>query len=461
VGPLVDILVLGLGASGVAVADYCGRRLGSEFGSVTAIDAADSDRLRDAALELGRHGVDVRLGAEVVEGAYDLCIASPGIPPYAPLMRSAKNACDRTVSEIEFAFERSACPWIAVTGTNGKTTTTALAAHLLTAGGEPAIAVGNIGAPAIEAVAEEDDGVVLVAEVSSFQLALTERFHPRVAVLLNITPDHIDWHGSYERYAEDKARVFANLGRDDVAVIGIDDAGAASLVPSLERCAARVVTVSVKPGSDAAARVEGGLLQLRVSSGEYIALVAIEELQIRGAHNVINALAAAAAAHSMGVSIDAIKTGLVSFAPIEHRLEPAGIAVGAEWFNDSKATNPDAVSKALTAFGDRPLVLLLGGRNKGNDFGPLALEAAERAHAVILFGEACSDLDRAFAATGVTVRRAAGLADAVRLAAEVADPGDAVLLSPACASFDEFANYEERGKTFKALVAEMASRGTL
>ncbi|HSK47792.1 MAG TPA: UDP-N-acetylmuramoyl-L-alanine--D-glutamate ligase [Coriobacteriia bacterium] len=456
-GEGLNILVLGLGSSGVAVAHYCAERIGVDFSSVTALDTADSDRLREVAQDLETLGVTVRLGVNTVAGSYDLCVASPGIPPHAPLMRAAFSASSRTISEIQFAFERSNCPWVAITGTNGKTTTTALAAHLLTVGGMPARAVGNIGAPSIEVVAEGDDDLVLVAEVSSFQLALTDTFHPRVAVLLNITPDHLDWHGTYEDYRRDKAKVFANLGPDDTAVIDIDDLGAASVLQGVVESGARVVTVSLHPARNGAARVDDGVLQLSALSGDRVPLVPVDEILIKGPHNVSNALAASAAAHSMGVKPDSIREGLRSFLPIEHRLEPAGFAVGAEWFNDSKATNPDAVSKALTAFGDRPLILLLGGRNKGNDFGPLALEVAERARYVVLFGEACPELAEAFSQTAVPVRTVANLAEAVRAAAKVADAGDAVVLSPACASFDEFDNYEERGRTFKRMVQDLSS----
>ena len=223
--PLGRILVLGLGRSGAAAARYATSLLGSgEVSSVTVYDAADADPLRVIAEDLMSLGAHVLLGTSEVEGEYDLCIASPGIPPHAALMRSAMSASRRTISEIEFAFERSTQPWIAVTGTNGKTTTTALIAHLLDAADIPAAAVGNIGPPAIAQV-ESGEPVALVAEVSSFQLALTEKFHPKVAVLLNVTPDHVDWHGTLEAYAAAKARVFENLSSDDFAVIDVDDAG--------------------------------------------------------------------------------------------------------------------------------------------------------------------------------------------------------------------------------------------
>lgn len=453
----ISVLILGLGSSGAASARYCAQRA-DRFGPVAAFDAAKDGRVRAVADELEALGVDVRLGTEDIDGVYDLCIASPGIPPHAPLMQAASNAAGEVISEIEFAFRESSNAWVAVTGTNGKTTTTALVEHLLTVGGISARAVGNIGSPAIDAVAENDPGLVLVAEVSSFQLALTKRFHPRVAILLNVTPDHIDWHGSMERYAEDKGKVFANLGPDDTAVIDVDDGGSRSFVARLSGSGTKVVRVSVGE-RDADARRVGDTLVVEGNSRPN-ELIEASDLLIKGAHNVSNALAASAAALAMGVPANEIARGLRTFQPIEHRLEPAGVACGAEWFNDSKATNPDAVSKAIAAFPDRDLVLLLGGRNKGNDFRPLATQAARAARAVIAFGEARCELLEAFSGLDVRVEEALTMADAVKRAASIAREGDAVVLSPACASFDEFSNYEQRGRRFKALVAELGGCGS-
>ncbi|MDZ4169092.1 MAG: UDP-N-acetylmuramoyl-L-alanine--D-glutamate ligase [Coriobacteriia bacterium] len=451
---LGDILVLGLGSSGEAAASYCASLLGTEVDSVTAADSGADDALRERATRLEALGVRVHVGVDRLDGEYETTIASPGIPPHAPLMVSARGVSQRVVSEIEFAWERSTVPWVAITGTNGKTTTTALVAHLMTEGGVAARPVGNIGPPAITAVLKGGPDV-LVAEVSSFQLALTQRFHPRVAVVLNITPDHVDWHGSLESYVADKSRILANLDADDVAVIDVDDEGSARLVEAALQRGARVVRVSREELPGGGAGLVGGVLTLSTSSGP-VELVSADELLIRGPHNVSNALAAAAAAHAMGVGITALRCGLRCFEPIEHRLEPVGEACGAEWFNDSKATNPDAVLKALAAFGDRPLVLLLGGRNKNNDMRPLAHAAAQRALSVVCFGEAGTEIAQAFETQpGAGVFTVAGLADAVAQASELAVPGGAVVLSPACASFDEFSNYEQRGRAFKDLVARL------
>jgi UDP-N-acetylmuramoylalanine--D-glutamate ligase len=454
VSGLGDILVLGLGASGAAVARYAAALVAAgEAATVTVYDAAETPELIERAGELAGIGVSVVLGTSQVEGRFDYCVASPGIPPHAPIMRSALAACGEVVSEIEFAFSRSHVPWAAVTGTNGKTTTTALLAHLLRAGGIAAEAVGNIG-PAATAALSNPETEILVAEVSSFQLALTKSFHPKVTVLLNITPDHADWHGSLEQYVADKVRVFENMTGSDVAVIDADDPGSAPYANLIEARGVPVVRVSLRRAFSRGATLRDGELTLDTEGGE-IRLVRADELLIRGAHNVSNALAAAAAAHALGVTPADLREGLRTFRPIAHRLEPVAAIGGVEWVNDSKATNPDAVSKALRAFGSTPIVVLLGGRNKHNDFGPLAREVAETARAAVLFGEARDELAKAFAETDVLVVEVATLSQAVAAAARIAEPGDAVVLSPACASFDEFRSYEHRGEVFKELVAEL------
>jgi len=451
-----DILVLGLGRSGRAAA-LAAVRLAEQggAGSVTAVDGAETPELRQVAEEFRALGVRVTLGTTQVDGHFDACVASPGIPPSDELMKSARGASDRVISEVEFAFQVSSHPWIAITGTNGKTTTTALVTHLLNAGGIPARSVGNFGPPAVEAAIEADPSEVMVAEVSSFQLTYVDTFHPRVAVLLNITPDHLGWHGSLESYAASKARIFENLDAGDTAVVNVDDEGSRPYADWLEERGINVVRVSCEESHPAGANVVDGMLELDTRGGT-VRLVDIQELQIRGTHNVGNALAAAAAAHALGISPAALREGLKTFEPIEHRLEPVIDVDGAEWFNDSKATNPDAVFKALTAFSDRPLVILLGGRNKDNDLRPLAEAVSARAKAAVLFGEVRERLSEAFQGLPIHTVEAVSLSDACEAARALAEPGDAVVLSPACKSFDEFTSYEHRGETFKELVAKMA-----
>lgn len=451
---LGDVLVLGLGRSGVASARYLAARLGEEVASVTVVDAGETPALRALAEELTGLGATVVLGAENVTGRYELGVASPGIPPHSGLMRSASECCERLVSELEFAFSESDRPWVAITGTNGKTTTTSLVAHLLRCAGMDALAVGNIGSPAIAAVEAADAGAVFVAEVSSFQLALTRTFRPRVAVLLNLTPDHIDWHGSLEAYAQDKARIFANLAEGDTAIIDADDPGSSRYLAVAGGGGAEVVPVSLSSRSVPGATMIDGELILETRSGA-LRLGSLASLRLRGEHNASNALAAAAVAHAMGVSAGDIREGLRSFEPIAHRLQPVGDVRGVEYVNDSKATNPDAVFKALAAYSDRPVLLLLGGRNKGNDFRPLAETTSRTAKAVVAFGEARVEIEAAFHGLDIPVAGAAHLRDALLAAADLAEPGDVILLSPACASFDEFENFEHRGAAFSDAVAGM------
>jgi UDP-N-acetylmuramoylalanine--D-glutamate ligase len=280
-----------------------------------------------------------------------------------------------------------------------------------------------------------------------------------VAVLLNITPDHIDWHGDLASYAADKAKVFANQAPGDAAVIDVDDEGARAWVAPAAAHGVNVCRVSREGLLPGGAGLVDGVLTLDTPKGPYGVLPAAE-LPIRGDHNISNALAACAAAVAAGAGVETLAAGLRTFRPIPHRLEPAGRVGDVEYFDDSKATNPDAVVKALTAFDERPVWLLLGGRNKGNDFGELAAAAATRCRAVIVFGEAAPDIAAALAAyPDLDVRRSATMVEAVGEAHRSAMPGDVVLLSPACASFDEFDDYEHRGRVFHETVAAFGRAG--
>jgi len=450
------IAVLGLGRSGEAVVTWALSRADSQAEDVAVFVEHDTPRLRAAAVALRVRGVRVELGAqEVPDDGFALVVASPGIAPGRPLLASAGRLGVPVISELELAYQVSPAPFVAITGTNGKTTTTALTAHLLRAGGVLGEAAGNIGRPALGVACSIGAAGVIVAECSSFQLALTLEFHPKVAVLLNITPDHLDWHGSMDAYAADKARVFENQVPGDMAIVDIDDAGAAVWAPVLEERGLHVVRVSAAGGGDA--RLETGVLVVDVGGGD-VALVGTDELRIRGLHNVSNALAASAVALALGVDAEAVRTGLRTFAAIEHRLEPVGEVGGVEYVNDSKATNPDAVFKALTAFGERPLIVLLGGRNKGNDFGPLASACKGPSRLVVAYGESRHELAQALVGAGTEHVVAETMAEALEIASAAAVEGDVVLLSPACASFDEFSDYEERGRVFAEAVAALEER---
>lgn len=454
-----SIAVVGLGVSGLAAARYIQKHQGLIPVSMSVYDSADNERLQSLALELRAGGAKVHLGAEVVEGTFQVAIVSPGIMPSSSLRQSIQRAADRVIGEIEFAFERSVSPWLAVTGTNGKTTVTSLCVHLLTYAGVPAEAVGNIGVPPVTLLDEVGPSTALVAEVSSFQLALTDAFRPRVAVLLNITPDHLDWHGSLEAYTADKAKIFANMGPDDCAVIDVDDLGSAPLAETVAAQGVRVIRVSRLGLPAQGAGLVDGWLTLDTPAGP-TPVVEASSLKIRGDHNVSNALAAAAAVHSWGVDVDAIARGLGSFEPIEHRLEPVGVIDGVEFVNDSKATNPGATIMALTAFGDRPVVLMLGGRNKDNSFAELASHVHDSVKSVVVFGEAAPDISAALSRVGVAHEICATMLQALSCAARAASDGETVLLSPACASFDEFDGYAHRGDAFRAAVGTLCQAGS-
>lgn len=450
-----DIAVLGTGVTGAAVSRYVLDEIDSGTRTrLTVYDERDGEQQDIVAQELRRRGAKVVLGASEIDSGHDLVVASPGIPPSAPLIRSAREQGARVISEIEFAFERSISPWIAVTGTNGKTTVTSLVAHILRGAAMPVECVGNIGDPAISIVGVSGPSTIIVAEVSSFQLALTEAFRPRVAILLNITPDHLDWHGSLEAYSRDKTLIFANMGDGDIAVVDVDDPGSAPHAASLASRGLEVAPISRQMIHPGGAGLAGDSLVIDTPSGQQV-LLSRNELRIRGDHNLSNALAAARAVSALGVAPALIADGLRSFVPIAHRLEPVATRSGVEFVNDSKATNPGATRMALTAFADRSVVLMLGGRNKANDFAELC-EDVRGCRAVVAFGESGGEIAAALEGC-VTVIRAVGMRDAVEVAQELALEGDVVLLSPACASFDEFSGYAERGDVFRAAVGAVGA----
>jgi UDP-N-acetylmuramoylalanine--D-glutamate ligase len=460
------ILVVGLGITGEAVA----RRLAAD-GAVTVVDDnPGSARFADRKGDLEALGVTV-IGAPspdelaaLVAGA-DLVVPSPGVPEAHPVYGLAGEAAVPIYSEIELAGVAAAArglPLVAVTGTNGKTTVTTLIAEMFVAGGWRAVAAGNIGSPLLDAV--HDDVDVVVAEVSSFQLRFTETFRPRVAVFLNVAEDHLDWHPTFKDYVAAKARIFANQAGDDLLVFNADDPAVAEAAAAAP---ARVVAFSLgsertraqspqnlwenRSGSEGSWRLEGDHL-VRPDGA---ALIAADELARNGPHDIANALASAAAAADLGVSDGALAAVLASFSGLPHRVTPVGQSGGVTFVDDSKATNPHAALAALAGFDS--VVLLAGGRNKGLDLGVLRQEAG-RIRAVVAIGEAAGEVEACFA--GVRpVRRAGSMAEAVRLGAELAEPGDTVLLSPACASFDWYSGYAARGDDFAREVAALCRSG--
>ena len=434
------VVVIGLAETGIAVA----RVLRSEGWSVTVVEdaPAGTPRYRERADEVRG------LGGELVEepdaartrelvAAADLVVPSPLVRAEHVAIVAARDAGVAVRSEIDLAAERAEAALVAVTGTNGKTTVTSMIAAMLDASGVPAIAAGNIGRPLIEAVG--DRVAVIVAEVSSFQLAFAgEAFRPRVAVVLAITPDHLDWHGSFAQYADAKARIVAHQGPDGLVVFDADDAQAVAIAA---RAPGRSVGVSARADAEGCFRVVGD--DLVFPDGRLLAPVAAMSRAL--SHDRTNALAAAAAALDVGATAEGVVAALRAYATMPHRVALVGEANGVRWYDDSKATNPDAARRAVASFDS--VVLLAGGRNKGLDLSVLAGEAP-RLRGVVALGEAAGEVEAAFAGSGVRVERAAGMHEAVGAAHRLARSGDVVLLSPACASFDAYSGYGARGDDF-------------
>ncbi len=457
---LGNVCVLGIGKTGDAACRYLASLMPARVSSVTLFGGASSKE-SDQTRALEASGVRCVLGTEELDGSFDLAVVSPGIPETSAFYLAAKRNSAEVVSEVELAFRESPANWLAVTGTNGKTTTTSLATHLLNEAGLSAESVGNIGVLCIEEAAARPEDGWFVAELSSFQLASSPTLRPRAAVLLNVTPDHLEWHGSMEAYAAAKEKVFANMGEGDLAVVSVDDDWCRDVAVRCAGRGLRVCELSVERvlGGPDAAFVRGERLVVRLGGVEHD-VCGVDDLRIRGSHNWENALAASALALFAGVEDRVITRGLATFSPIEHRIEPCGEAAGIHFVNDSKATNTDSVEKALTAFEPGTVVVLLGGHDKGTDLASLARACCARARVAVCFGEAGPRMaqtisDEAGASgSAVEVVSADHLRDAFDVACAHAEEGDTVLLSPACSSFDEFANMAERGRLFKSLAAD-------
>jgi UDP-N-acetylmuramoylalanine--D-glutamate ligase len=439
---LSRVLVLGLGVTGEAVVRHCA----AAGDDVTVVEDAPGGG------DAYRHRVEAAIsaGAEVVERAdrnrlthlvrnCDLLVPSPGVNERHPAITAAEQAGVAIRAEVDLAAELASArgkPLVAVTGTNGKTTVTTLIASMLDESGVASVAAGNIGVALLDAVDAGSEAEVIVAEVSSFQLAFTtEAFRPRVAVLLNVAPDHLDWHGSFEEYASAKARVFAHQRADDVLVFNRDDEVASRLAAGAP---SHLVAFSVDD-----------------DAGAY----RIDDVPLTTSHDRSNALAAAAAASELGATGDGIARALRSYPRLHHRVARVGNAGGVQYYDDSKATNPHATSSAVRGFDshDGRVVLIAGGRNKGLDLSELR-ELAPRMRGVVAIGEAAAEVESAFTGA-VPVARADSMREAVLTAARQAQPGDVVLLSPACASFDWYPSYAARGDDFAREVARLSERG--
>jgi UDP-N-acetylmuramoylalanine--D-glutamate ligase len=444
----VRAVVLGAGVAGRAAATA----LAAEGAAVVLTDAADVLGAADATT-IADAGVDVRLGAQRMEDFddADLVVTSPGIPPSAAVLGWAAARGLEVVDELEIGARLARAPYIGVTGTNGKTTTTGMVASCLRAGGLRAAACGNIGHPFSTAAREDVDA--LVVEVSSFQLARQRSFHPRVSALLNLAPDHLDHHGSFDAYRDAKAAVFA-LQRDADVHVGNAEDGVARAVSSGAPCLRRWFRGRGAPDDDTVG-YRGGELTASIGGLE----VGLGEIDASRAGHRENAAAAAAVALAFGVSPDAVRDGLVAFEPERHRGEEVASVDGVRFLDNSKATNVHAALAAISAADDA--VLIAGGRAKGQDLGPLA-HGAPHLRGVIAIGEAADAVAAALAAS-VPVERAGSIEEATRRAFAMASRPGTVLLAPACASWDQFASYAERGDRFavaaRSLREEVATGG--
>ena len=437
--------MLGLARSGQAVARLLARR--GEL--VIGADAG----LPDGAAGLGAEGVEIHLDDDAT-GLLDqvrCVVKSPGVPGEAPAVAAARDRGLAVIGELELAWRLLPNRFVAVTGTNGKTTVTELIGHVWRTAGLPVAVAGNVGTPLSALVGEVAADATIVCESSSFQLEDTEAFAPECAVILNLAPDHLDRHGSVERYRDAKLRVFKNEGNDDVAIYNRSDPALAGI--DLGGCGRRVgFCASGVADPDCEYALAGGTVFAGAEP-----LLDASELRLLGSHNAENAVAAAAVALELGLPRDAVRDALRTFKGVPHRLEPVAEIGGVLYVNDSKATNVAAAIRALDAFAGG-IHAILGGRGKGEPFGLLAAPVAERCRACYLIGEAAAEIEAALTPAqeaGVALRRCRDLSEAVSAAAAAARGGEVVLLSPACTSFDAFRDFEERGERFRELVREV------
>jgi UDP-N-acetylmuramoylalanine--D-glutamate ligase len=442
--------VLGAARSGRAVAGL----LRQHGAAVLVSDRAPRERMAEAARELETAGIEAEFGGHSPRlFGFDVLVISPGVPSDAPIVQEALARKVEVVSELEVASWFHRGPMLAITGTNGKTTTTTLAGRIFTDARLPSVVAGNIGVAFSQVVDSIPPGGTAILEISSFQLDHVRQFRPAVSVLLNITPDHLDRYGnSFERYAAAKARVFENQRSGDALVYNRDDEVTARLVAERADPGIRRLSFGLEEHPGEGAWVKAGTVRLAIA-GRTSDLLPAAEISIPGRHNLYNAMAAVLAGRVSGIGEASMRATLRNFRGVEHRLEMVREWNGVTFVNDSKATNVDSVWYALQSY-SAPIVLMLGGRDKGNDYRRLEELVRRSVREIVAIGESADKVAEAF--TGVVpVSIARSMAEAVRLSAGAAKPGDIVLLSPACASFDWFDNYEHRGRVFAQLVREL------
>ena len=441
------VLVVGLGKSGVASALF----LKAHGARVTVSDTKSGDELRNEIPVLLDHGITVETGGhgERTFRGQDLIVVSPGVPVDAPLLVQARSLGEAVIGELELAAQFLPGPIVAITGSNGKTTTTTLTGEILAAAGMPALVGGNIGTPAIALAERAKTDTVIVLEVSSFQLETIQTFRPKVAVVLNVTPDHLDRHRTLEVYVDAKARIFENQRGEDFAVLNADDPICTTMAA---RTRAQLFWFRRQKEVQQGAWLRDGKILFRNGSQQREVML-VSEIPLKGAHNLENVLAAVCASALMGCAPEKIRQTVMDFKAVEHRLEFVTTIRGVDYYNDSKATNVDATIKALESFPSH-IHLILGGKDKGSDYTVLNDLLRQRVKRVYTIGAAATKIESQI--KGVEVVHAETLDNALRKANALAQPGDVVLLAPACASFDQFKSYEHRGRVFKEIVRGLA-----
>ncbi len=443
------VLVVGLGRSGVASALF----LQSRGARVTVSDAKSEDQLREQIPTLLDAGIAVETGThgERTFRNQDLIVVSPGVPVDAEPLAQARALGQPVIGEIELASQFLPGPIVAITGSNGKTTTTTLVGDILATGGLKTLVGGNIGTAAISLAENATPETAIVLEVSSFQLETIRTFRAKVALVLNVTPDHLDRHGTFAAYVNAKARIFENQQIDDFAVLNADDPTCVELAG---RTRAQVFWFSREREVESGAFVHDGQIVFR-RNGSSQTVLAASEIPLKGSHNMENVLAALCAGELMGSAPEKIRSAIVNFKAVEHRLEYVATIGGVEYYNDSKATNVDATIKALQSF-PANVHLILGGKDKGSDYTLLNNLLRERVKSAYTIGAAAEKIQSHIKGTTQLVSSGT-IESAVKQASAAALPGDVVLLAPACASFDQFQNYEQRGRVFKELVRQLAA----
>ncbi|MGI4757534.1 MAG: UDP-N-acetylmuramoyl-L-alanine--D-glutamate ligase [Janthinobacterium lividum] len=445
------VLVVGLGKSGVSAALYL-RGLGAR---VTVSDARPGDALAKEIPALLDAGVMVESGGHglLTFRRQDLIVISPGVPLSTPEVQQAIAFGIPLIGELELASQGLQGSVIAITGSNGKTTTTSLMGHILQQAGLDTRIGGNIGLPVVELVEGSTEKMWSVLEVSSFQLETIDTFQPKIAAVLNITPDHLDRHGTFENYAAAKTRITENQTADDFLVLNAEDKPTQMVAAKTH---AQIYWFSAVRRIKQGAFVHGdGVYFLAKEGGTPQPVMPVNEIPLRGAHNVENVLAAVAMARLAGVSADVVRAAVPSFQAVDHRLQFVAKVRGVDYYNDSKATNVDAAMKALASFAGG-VRIILGGKDKGSDYTELLPLLRERTVAIYTIGAAADIIDRQLGAE-IKLERTGTLANAVAMAAASAQAGETVLLAPACASFDQFESYEHRGRVFTELVRALPS----